>query len=274
MRTYYQKPPSKSHLYLLIWLISIVSVLSPIISYTLWYFFKLPGPSFWLPLTWSGLQNHYYWQIVTYPLVHSADQGFTLALLLSTTFNLGILSFTAEEVVGRFRHRGFLLYFLLLVLAGGLGATLYILLAQSLSPFYGLTPILFGLALTWGMLMPTLELQLAFIYKVKATQLITTALSLCFIYLLLGGYFATAVAALFCMATTFVYAHFVWGLPNPYFKMPKLGKAPDLNIFYGNRESDEEFMERMLDKIHTKGLHSLSKAERARMESISKRKHH
>jgi hypothetical protein len=272
MRNYYQSSPSKKYFHLLLWMIGGISVLSPIASYLLVHFFNIIGPQTWFPLSWTGLSQHYYWQIVTYAFVHSASSNFTLSLLLSTAFNLGILAFTAEEIVGRFHHRGFLPFFFLLILMGGLGGALYFAFTKSITPLYGLTPTLFGLALTWGMLMPTLELQIVFMYRVKASQLIQTALTFCFLFILLGGHFATATAAIFCMLTTFLYAHYIWGLPNPYFNTSRWGKAPDLSFFYGNRESDEEFMERMLEKVHTKGLHSLTKEERNRMESISKRK--
>lgn len=252
----------------LLWFIGFVSVFTPIVSFLLWNFFHIAGPTVWLPLSWAGLQHHYYWQVITYAFVHSPDFSFTLSLLLSTTFNLIMLSFTANEIISRFRLQGFVLIFSFLILSGGIGASLYFYFSKALSPLYGLTPVLFGLFVIWGMLMPTLELSLAFFYRVKVVQLISSGLLLSFFYLVLSGYIATSIAAVCCTLVAFVYAQVIWGLANPYFESPTL-HFPKI---FGDKESDEAFMERMLTKIHTQGLHSLSKQERERLERVSKKK--
>lgn len=264
----------------LIWITSIVSLASPLATYFLGHSFYLPGPGAWFSLSQAGLEQGWIWQPFTYFFLHSAGVGISLSLLISLFFHMLLLWFAGSAIASRFGSIGFLLFYLGAGVAAGLMATGYMFLVSSQSVLVGTGPAIYALITLWAMLYPEMELFFFFLIRIKAKWLVALYLGLTLMISLSYGEFVPFIADITGIAWGLLIGRFVWKLENPFplnldlpfQKRSRKGgedKIIDITPF---QEEDDLFMDRMLDKIARSGEDSLTQRERARMETISKRK--
>lgn len=264
----------------LIWITVLVSLLSPVITFFLNRYVSIPGPSQWLALSEWGLAKKWFWQPFTYFFVYTAGWGISLSFLLSIAFHMFLLWFTGSEVVFRFGARSFLLFYLGGGIVVGILSGLALWAFSSTSVILGSGPPLYALVAVWTMLYPELELYFFFLIKVKAKWLAIIFLSLTLLFNLSNGQYIVCLSDFLGILWGFMIGKVVWKLPLPFplhfpliraKRSSKSGKIIDISVF---QENDEDFMNRMLEKISKKGEGSLSRREKERMKKISEKKKH
>ncbi len=255
-----------------------ISLLSPIVTFILNHYFQLAGPAQWFSLSRMGLLEGWLWQPLTYFFIQSAGIGISVSLLISLFFLMFLLWFTASEIDFRFGSRSFILFYLSAGIVSGLVATAALFAFSIQSVVVGSGPPIFALVMLWAMLYPDLELYFFFLLKVKAKWLVALLLGIAFLIDLSYGEFILFLANLTGVIWGFVMGKLVWKLPNPYplnLELPKWrkkrgsGKIIDISVIH---ESDDAFMNRMLDKISKKGQQSLTRREKDRMKKISEKR--
>lgn len=261
----------------LIWAIALVSLGAPILTFFFAHFFNLPGPGAWFTLSLLGIKKGWLWQPFTYFFLQSAGVGITLSLLFSLAFHLFLIWFVGSELVGRFTTRSFLLFFFGAGVFAGWLSTAALLLFGGQSTLAGSGPPLYASLIVWAMLYPDLELFFLFFIRFKSKLLVAILLGLALLINLSFGEFLSFWANLMGIIWGFCYGRFIWKLPNPYplnLELPKKkpppseGKVIDITVF---QESDDDFMDRMLEKIARKGTDALTEREKKRMDIISKK---
>jgi membrane associated rhomboid family serine protease len=262
----------------LIWITCCVTLISPILTYFFASTWQLPGPSAWLGLSLDGLKHGWLWQPLTYFFLHTAGIGISFSLLISLFFHMFLLWFAGSEIALRFGNRQLLFFYLGGGVAAGVVAAALMYAFSSNSVLVGSTPAVYALITLWSMMFPELELFFFFFIRIKAKWLVLLFLGLSLLSDLSYGDFISFFADCVGIAWGFLIGHFVWKLKNPFplnldlpskKKRPGKGHIIDITAFH---ESDEDFMDRMLEKIANKGENSLSPREKSRMDSISKKK--
>lgn len=265
------------------WLIAItaaISILSPLVTYFLAEFFNLPGPGAYFSLSLNGLKQGWFWQPLTYFFLHSAGVGISLSLLISLFFHMFLLWFSGSEIDFRFGPKALLLLYLTAGLFAGIIAALALYFFSAQAVLVGSGPPVYALLTIWAMIYPELELYFFFLIRIKAKWLVALYLGFALIVNISYGQFIPFLADLAGMLYGFAAGRLVWKLPNPFplnldipfgKKQPKKGddKIIDISVF---QESDDAFMDRMLDKIAKEGEGVLTKRERDRMRKISESK--
>lgn len=263
----------------LIWLISLVSLLSPILTFLLNHYLKTTGPSQWFALSRWGLEQGWAWQPITYFFVHSAGIGISLSLLISLFFHMLLLWFSGSEIDFRFGSRSFILFYLGAGIIAGIFSAAALLLFSAQSVVAGSGPPIYALLMVWSMLYPDLELSFFFLLRIKAKWLVAVFLGIALVVNLSYGQWIPFLADAIGIAWGFAIGRIVWKLPNPYplnFEIQKRrrkgnssNKIIDISVI---QENDDAFMDRMLDKLARKGKDSLTRREKERMKKISERK--
>lgn len=262
------------------WLIAIivvVSILSPLATYFLQHYSNLPGPGAWFSLSLSGLKKGWLWQPLTYFFLQTAGMGISISLLISLFFLMFLLWFSGSEIHFRFGANQFILFYLSAGTVAGLVSSVALWLFSSQAVLFGSSPPIYALLIVWAMLYPNLELFFFFLIRIKAKWLVALYLVFALMIDLSYGNFIAFIADLTSILWGFLIGRFVWKLPNPYplnleirmgkSKKPRTeDKIIDISVF---QESDDAFMDRMLDKIAKTGEASLTKRERDRMKKIS-----
>lgn len=275
-----KEPHTPKSIKSLIWITVLFSFLAPLLTYWMQKTFQMEGPLFWLSLSAQGIKNGWAWQPLTYFFIYSAGTSITLSFLIGLFFNMLLLWFTGIEIERRYGNRNFLLFYLGAGLSSAL-LTLPLLFAFSQNAIViGNSPPIFSLIILWTMLHPETEFFFFFVIKIKAKWLSTLYLGIMLLSALSSGDTFLFFAEFFGILWGFCIGRFVWKLPNPYplnlelpsfirKKKKNLGKIIDISAFY---EDDDQFMDRMLEKI-AKGEHEkLTKKEKERMQKISERK--
>ncbi|MCC5832867.1 MAG: rhomboid family intramembrane serine protease [Chlamydiales bacterium] len=263
----------------LIWITVVLSLLSPIATFLLNHYLHILGPSQWFALSRWGLERGWLWQPLTYFFIHSDGIGISLWLLISLFFHMFLLWFTGSEIEQRFGARSFILFYLSAGLIAGIFSAGALLLFSGRSIVVGSGPAVYALVMLWVMFYPDLELYFFFLIRIKAKWLVGLFLSIALLISLSYGRFTPFFADLVGICWGFAIGRIVWKLPNPYslnLELPKRRKKRsrsekiiDISVM---QESDDAFMDRMLDKIASKGEESLTRRERERMKKISERK--
>ncbi|MFZ0565402.1 MAG: rhomboid family intramembrane serine protease [Chlamydiales bacterium] len=261
----------------LIILTAVLSFVSPIVTFILQRYFQIAGPQQWLSLSLWGIKQGWFWQPFTYFFIHSVGLGISLSLLFSLFFHMFLLWFSGSEIANRYGAKTFILFYLSAGLVAGLISLICLLVFSSQSVVVGSGPPVYALLMAWAMLYPELEIYFFFFIKVKAKWLVAIFLGLALLISLSYGQFLPFIADLVGIAWGFTIGRLVWHLPNPYplnldfskMHRSRENKIIDINVF---QESDDAFMDRMLEKIATKGEKSLTRRERERMRKISESK--
>lgn len=256
----------------LMWVITIISLVAPIVTFVLWHYWNLPGPQQWLSLSSWGLEKGWLWQPFTYFFLHSGGIDFSVSLLLSLTFHLVLLWFAGSEVALRLGEKTFLLFYLGAGLFAGLLTALVLYFSNSSGVVVGNGPPLYALLILWAMLSPRLEFFLLFFIRFQAKWLVIG---------LLGFVILSHISRADWMMLTADLSGIGWGLavgkwvfksPIPFLKKKPKDRAEKIVDITLIHEEDEAFVDRMLEKISREGKESLTKGEEARLKKISERK--
>ena len=264
----------------LIWVTSVISLASPLMTYFIAHYWHLPGPGAWLSLSLIGLYQGWVWQPLTYFFLQTAGVGISLSLLISLFFHMLLLWFAGIEIATRFKNQGLILFYLGAGLAAGVMSSIFMYLFSSQSVMVGSGPPVYALVTLWAMLYPDLELFFFFVIRIKAKWLVAIFLGLSLITSLSYGEIIPFIAAFTSIIWALLIGHFVCKLKNPFplnldlpFKKRSRKRHEDKIIDITSfQEEDDAFIDRMLEKIARKGEASLTSRERTRMETISKRK--
>ncbi len=248
-----------------------------------------------LNLSWAGLQEHFFWQPLSYLFLVPSD-GVTISFFFNLAFHLYLLWVFGTSLIERVKT----LHFLMLFFAGGLSAAIFGLLIMSASyPFYQLSGnsiALYSILVAWVMLNPTAELRLFFAIPFKAKWLLLGFLGLPLLLAFSDWDFVTFVSYFMGALFGYLYILCLYHVHSPlpflhqmerriitFFRRRKERKiekkakifheAKMYDIKTGNPiVSDEEFVNAMLSKISLYGEGILTDEEKKRMQKISKRR--
>jgi hypothetical protein len=272
----------KSIKYLMIVLIS-TSLLSPIITFFLNHYFQLPGPQDWLPLSLPYLKKDYFFEFITYPLVHLEGVEISLSSLVSLFLRIGLLWFASSEVANEFGEKRFFWLFFSTTLFTGLTTASILFLLGSPTALFGTTPLLFALLIVWIMNMQEEELISHPLVRVKAKTVGYIILGATLLINLSYGHFLLLVANLLATLYGLAFGRLILKLPFP-FPLPKRKRkkkrekerphADIIDITSISENPDDLFMDEMLDKIARVGREGLTTQEKARMDAIVRRRRH
>jgi len=268
----------KSIKYLMIALLS-TSILSPIVTFFLARYFQLSGPQDWLPLSLPYLKKGYFFELITYPLVHLEGVGISLSSLISLFLRIGILWFASSEVAHQFGEKRFFWLFLTSMLFTGLITAAFLFFIGSATPLFGSTPVLFALLTVWMMSMRETELVSHPLIRVKAKTVVYVIFGVTLLINLSYGHFIRCLANLIAIFYGLLFGSWILKLPFP-FPLPQRKKrkkhrsADIIDITSVSENPDDLFIDEMLDKIAKVGRGGLTTQEKARMDAIVTRRRH
>jgi membrane associated rhomboid family serine protease len=249
------------------------------------------GIQYHLSLSYAAINSMYVWQPLTYLFVLQPFGGVDFGLIISLFFQMFILWMMGSGIAEREGEQSFVkLYF-----GSGILAALITLLYYSTFTFSpataGPTASLYSVFIVWTMLHRDAQIFLFFIIPVKAKWLLAGVLGASFLVFASQGAATSLLLLLtgtlygYFYATVFKGASFPFeflepvdrffiGLAEkPQRRKPKK-KGPKVVKFPSGKpvETDDEFVDRMLEKISKKGRNSLTKEEDERLGEIAKRK--
>ncbi len=232
-----------------------------------------PTPDLLLSLSNWGFFQGFIWQPFTYLFViESGAGGINLWNLFTLAFELYMLYWLGLHLEPRLGSKGFLTLFLGSGLLSGLLAIVTSWFLNSSTLLAGCSASLLTLYTVWAFLHPKQEVYLFFILKLYAIQVLWLILGLIALISLSRLDFITLVhygsATLLGWGVyRMIYKPFPFRLSSqpPTSKIIPFPKSQE-------GESDEHFVDRMLEKISAKGEKSLTDLERRRLDRISKTK--
>ena len=198
-------------------------------------------------------------------------------------------------VLERVGDRPFVRMYATSAIGAGIMALLAMAVTGQSSVLGGSTPAMLGILFVWTMLYPTAQLLLFFVLPVKAKWLAGGILIVITLVDLSQGDIVGWVWSISGIISGYLYATMAWGLTSPFpethkvdRKLAQLGDklrgqwkeraagASNSKIFDIKTgrpvETDESFVDAMLEKISKHGEKSLSWRERWRLNRISKKK--
>ena len=236
----------------------------------------IPGPLiYWLGLTPTRvLQDHCWWQLVTYLFLHGG--------VFHWLFNMLVLWMFGRELEVRWGTAYFLRYFFVT----GIGAALLVLLLSphSSAPTIGSSGAIFGLLVAFAMVFPEAVIYLYFLIPVKAWQAAALfAFIEFFAGMEAGGSGIARFAHLGGMLTGYLYLRWGWYASNRFgrpfqgllqrigrWRVPKTRTSPQL---YEVTDELVREVDQILEKILKQGADSLTPHEKKIMERYSRMKH-
>lgn len=260
-------------------------------------------PSFFPYLLWhlcltvSGIDQYFYWQLITHEFIYPAFGGIQPLFLFNLALSMLILWRIGSAIVFRKGVKQFLLLYLLSGIFAGI--TAYVTLSTMGSPqiFCGASAAIFGLLTAAIMLYPELEIMLFLTIPVKGKWLILGILGSILLIDLSNGAFVTFFTNFTAFLTGYIYAVVVWRIRSPFHSMhavdnillrmtafmnhieakPHLHTYTQRSKIYDFRTgqvmlNDEAFLEACLAKISEEGKSSLTYRERFRLWRISVRR--
>lgn len=250
-----------------------------------------------LGLSSMGIENNFYWQILTYLFFTPAVDGIQPGFLIHLFFNCFLLWNIGNHISYTKGPKHFVILFLGSgLLAGLVGATILI---QAGSPFIfaSTAPALFSLLMAMIILYHELELMLFLMIPIKAKWLILGILGSVLLMDLSAGLLLNFGTNLAGMIFGYLYAVIVWGQKSPFhalhafesilLKIPKqlrftkrsnlddydLSGAKIYDFKTGRKVFDDDsFIDACLSKISKEGKNSLSLHERFRLWRISRKR--
>lgn len=282
----------------------LITSLVAILSATLQSFFDLfdvfPGPQSYLSLSWWGLSHGYLWQPISFLFIENTVTGLSFSFFVSLIFHMLILWSIGSAILDIIGSASFLrLYYLGAVLAAGLT-----LLSMTVTGQYemitGIAPALLILLTVWSMAFPETEIILFFLIPLKAKWIIAGVIGILLLVSLVNLDLSSFFLYLFAVGIGYFYAVMIhsWYSPFPftlpfdlllariaaflrrYNPLPKK-EAKDVKdsemkiIDLASRrriDDDDAFVDAMLSKISRRGESSLTRAEKNRLQDISKKK--
>jgi|GEM_PF-1624586 len=246
-------------------------------------------------LSLAGINKGYIFQLITYPFIQLPTIKFDFGYLIQTFFSLYLVWLTSTQILERVGQKKFLTLLISTILfTGGVGLGLI-----WINPYpyvlFGLTPVIFSLLVTWMMLNPSVRLILFFVLPVLAKHLVVGLIGVTLLidfsnedFIRFGVNLSSAVFAymfsLFAFNThssfrsLYRFEKAIFSLRNRL-KKANRQKSSNNNTskIYDIRtgkpvQTDEQFLDEMLEKISNHGKDSLSTKEKKKMEEISKKR--
>ena len=216
-------------------------------------------------ISYDGINNHYYWQFLTYGFFHSSNP---LHILLNM-FSLWIFGGDLENYWG---SRKFVLYYLTSVAGAGLFIHLMNIVAASKgfsgSGTRGASGGVFGILLAYGMTWPNREVLLYFLFPVKMKYFV--------IIFGLIEFFGTLQSFSFQTGNISHIGHLGGLITGFTFIMIGRIKSKSKNVkrkisrakftVVANQNKAKNIIDELLDKIAREGMASLSSEERKKLE--------
>ncbi|MBQ8498507.1 hypothetical protein [Chlamydia sp.] len=205
-------------------LVLATSCSAPFISFFLQKFFQMRGPVEWLALSVEGINQHYFWQWLTYPLVTAdtlklGDVGsleITQRLLMRNTLDF-ILFYKATDTIIRKLGAGRFV-FLLTAEVGVIGLTVwaFLWLIDSPQAFFGPESLICALLVVRVFLDPEKRLTLPlFPISLSRKWSFVLLLNFYFLILIIVGAYAALIGSVLSMALSILFCH-KENIPNPY----------------------------------------------------------
>jgi len=234
--------------------------------------FHLISPQKILGISLWGVDHYFYWQFLSYLLIHPLEHGLSFSYLLSLAFNLYVLWLIGSSLIDK---RGTIFFYGLYLssgLVGGLTAFLIQWLTGSAEIFSGNWTALYALLISWIMVFPGMELLLFLTIPIKAKWLVLGMLAANLMIDLSLGDFITTSAYLLSALFGYLYtANFTF--KEGYSSTSTFSRAKIFDFKTGKAIlNDEEFLEAMLTKISLHGKDSLTWKERLRLRRIARKK--
>ncbi len=255
-----------------------VSLLDLFFALLEWY----PLPSAVFDLSRHGLSQWFIWQPLTYLFVFNAGEaGITFPLLITIFFEMYLLWTLGTSLVQLLGSSTFVWFY---VLIGALTGLLTVLIAGG--ELAGAWPSVLAVIVAWTLLNPEHEVWAFFLVPVKAKWLTTALIGAILLVSLTHLDTQTIVLTLLTTFITYLWSAIAWGAMLPFAFTSKLDnlmtsirlrfrtKGPEIyDLATGkSRQTDDEFVDAMLEKISRYGESTLTWSERQRMKKISERK--
>ncbi|CRX39342.1 rhomboid family intramembrane serine protease [Estrella lausannensis] len=253
--------------------------------------FALPGPQTFLALNTSYLFQGFLFQLVTYPLTYGTPgEGVTFFYMITLAIHLYVMWIMGTNIVERMGTRAFVKLYLYSTLLGGIGGAAFAYLNHTSAILTGCTPQVLAILVAWTALNGEGRLFLMFPLSIKAKWLTLIVLLFTLIPPLSALDFPLFAFNACGAMTGWLFALTSWHLKSPwrliksaednlliflaraklYFRKKSGSKIIDIRSF--REDTDEEFMDDMLEKISKFGEGSLTARERKRMQRISRQK--
>lgn len=249
---------------------------------------------YFLSLSSAVFRSFYVWQPLSYLFVLQTFGGISFGLVINLFFQMYILWMMGSQIAERYGNQSFIkLYFGSGILAGALTLPYY--LAYPIAyPLSGPTASLFAIFVVWTILHQRAQIFLFLLIPIQAKWLLAAGFGISFIVFVSEGSFLPLILLVVGTFSGYFYATFFKELfsPFPIFqkidsffiqagrnirerktKKPRKKKKSKIVNFPSGKpvETDEEFVDRMLDKISKKGESSLTKEEKKRLDKIAKK---
>ncbi len=212
------------------------------------------------------------WGVITYMFVHGD--------FWHLFFNLLGLFFFGPPIEERWGSKEFIKFYLIC----GLGGAVLSFLFAFNAGVVGASAAVYGVMLAFAMMWPDVPIYIWGIFPVKAKWLVIALVALSFFSAVSGGGDGVAhFAHLGGFAAAFLYVKIDSATGNPMHKLQKMVSRRRLKVIPGQmtkreeprpRRREEEMLDevdRVLDKISTHGMASLTAEERRLLDEVSKR---
>jgi len=272
----------------------VVTILSAAIQGIFDQFGVNPGPEDLLSLSRHGISHLFLWQPVSYFFIQeSAPYGLSFFFLTSLFFNMYILWVIGSSILDLVGRKSFLIFYFSAGIIPGLLTLLFMSFTSEYARIAGVAPVLLALLTAWSMAFAEAEILLFFLIPVKAKWLVTGGVGAALLITLSNWELINLVLYLSAIVFGYCYSVIAWSWQSPFsVLMPidrwliKIGKrfgpkaikidaSKDkiLDIQTGRPpESDDAFVDSMLERIAKHGESSLSWKERQRLQQISQKK--
>lgn len=243
----------------LIAITAVLSLLCPLVTFFIHHFYATSGPLEWFALSSDVYTKGAIWQLFTYFFIQSTTTEITLSLFINLFLLMFLLWLSGKELYFRLGNIKLIGFYLLAGAISGLTTLLYFYFSHATYAIASSAAPIFAFLVLWIMIFPGMQFQYLFLLKIKAKILLAIVLAIPLLIHLSTGQFALFINELTGIAIGYITAQF--------FRRPNRQKIVDIEDF----ESDERFMDRMLDKIAKKGTHSLTANEKRRMDNIARK---
>lgn len=252
--------------------------------------FSIPGPQTWTILSTFGIHHLWLWQPFTFLFVHGIPgAGISFGLLIEIAFHCYMIWALGASILERLGKKIFLqLYLGSGVVAGSI--TAFFLFFSSNSHFFGgSTPAILAILTLWTMMNNHAQLLLFFIFPIKAGFLLLATIAAITLVHLSNADFIGWIWMMSGMATGFVFGA-CQGYNSPFpqtkpieswiksmysiFSLPTPSSNSRIFDIKTGRpvQSDEEIVDKILEKIAKKGKKSLTLRERWILYRASKKR--
>lgn len=201
---------------ILLWSMISISLFSAALNKFFIQALNILGTQELLSLSFTGAQNGFLWQPLTYLFVHPAEDGISIWFLLHLFFNIYLLCTVGASVIQRVGASAFLrLYIISGIIAGFFGLWL-INASESPTLIAGASPAIYALIVAWTMLFRDLEILLLHKVSVKAKWIVIGFLGLTLLTDLSDGHFITFAIYTVGALSGYLYGVIAWGLSGPF----------------------------------------------------------